>query len=168
MEQPTLKNVNNCLNTNIYSYLVTSGGKSSSLYLNVVHFLTLVLIRYLWQLNTIVSLHCCLICAFLLPKFKTQITHELILASNPIFLTFFRSLATLLAPQIEFWVRLLTVLRIWIFCTGLWHHSPLAIGTITTQPKKSHAGWVNEQSMFYVNLYQIIHFKHKQHQVCSQ
>ncbi len=27
-----------CLNTNIYSYLETSGGQSSNLYLNVVHF----------------------------------------------------------------------------------------------------------------------------------
>ncbi len=33
------KNVNNCLNTNIYSYLEISGGQSScNLYLNVVHF----------------------------------------------------------------------------------------------------------------------------------
>jgi hypothetical protein len=32
------KNVKNCLNTNIYSYLETSGGQSSNLYLNVVHF----------------------------------------------------------------------------------------------------------------------------------
>ncbi len=39
MEQRALKNVNNCLNTNIYSYLVTSGGQSSNLYINVVHFL---------------------------------------------------------------------------------------------------------------------------------
>jgi len=38
MEQRALKNVKNCLNTNIYSYLVTSGGQSSDLYLNVVHF----------------------------------------------------------------------------------------------------------------------------------
>jgi len=38
MEQHTLKIVHNCLNTNIYSYLETSGGKSSNLYLNVVHF----------------------------------------------------------------------------------------------------------------------------------
>ncbi len=38
MEQYTLKNVNNCLNTNIYSYLETCGGRSSNLYLNVVHF----------------------------------------------------------------------------------------------------------------------------------
>jgi hypothetical protein len=37
-EQHALKNVNNCLNTNIYSYLETSGGKSSNLYLNVAHF----------------------------------------------------------------------------------------------------------------------------------
>jgi hypothetical protein len=34
----TLKNANNCLNTDIYSYLETSGGKSYILYLNVVHF----------------------------------------------------------------------------------------------------------------------------------
>jgi len=38
MEQRTLKNVNNNLNTNIYSYLETSGGQSSNTYLNVVHF----------------------------------------------------------------------------------------------------------------------------------
>jgi hypothetical protein len=38
MEQRTLKNVNNCLNTNIYSYLETSRGQSSNPYLNVVHF----------------------------------------------------------------------------------------------------------------------------------
>jgi hypothetical protein len=38
MEQRTLKNVNNYLNTNIYSYLVTSDGQSSNLYLNIVQF----------------------------------------------------------------------------------------------------------------------------------
>ncbi len=38
MEQHALKNVNNCLNTNIYSYLETFGGQSSNLYLNVIHF----------------------------------------------------------------------------------------------------------------------------------
>jgi hypothetical protein len=32
------KNVNNCLNTNIYSYLETLGGLSSNLYLKVVFF----------------------------------------------------------------------------------------------------------------------------------
>ncbi len=32
-----LKNANNFLNNNIYSYLETSGGESSNLYLNVVH-----------------------------------------------------------------------------------------------------------------------------------
>ncbi len=62
MEQCDLQNVNNCLNTNIYSYLDTSGGQSSNLYLNVVHFLTPVLIRHLWQHKTVVFLHCCLIC----------------------------------------------------------------------------------------------------------
>jgi hypothetical protein len=44
MEHRTLKSVNNCLNANHYFYLETSGGKSSSLYLNVVHFSTPVLI----------------------------------------------------------------------------------------------------------------------------
>ncbi len=38
MEQRTLSNVNNYLNTNIYSYLETSGGQSSNLYFKVVHF----------------------------------------------------------------------------------------------------------------------------------
>jgi len=37
MEQYTLRNVNNCLNTNIYSYLETSGGQGSNP--GVVHFL---------------------------------------------------------------------------------------------------------------------------------
>jgi hypothetical protein len=41
------KNVNNYLNTSIDSYLETSGGQSSNIYLNVVHFLTVVLIRHL-------------------------------------------------------------------------------------------------------------------------
>ncbi len=34
MEQRTLKNVNNCFNTNISFYLETSGGQNSDLYLN--------------------------------------------------------------------------------------------------------------------------------------
>jgi len=38
MEQHDLKTVNNPLNTNIYSYLETSGGQSYNLYLNVAHF----------------------------------------------------------------------------------------------------------------------------------
>ncbi len=38
MEQRTLKNVNNYLDTNIDSYLETSDGQSSYLYLNIVHF----------------------------------------------------------------------------------------------------------------------------------
>jgi hypothetical protein len=38
MEQRALKNVNNCLNTNIYSYLERSGGQSYNLYLNGDHF----------------------------------------------------------------------------------------------------------------------------------
>jgi hypothetical protein len=39
MEQHALKNVNNTLNTNIYSYLETSGGQSCNLYLIIVCFL---------------------------------------------------------------------------------------------------------------------------------
>ncbi len=42
-----------CLNTNILFYMEKSGGQSSNLYLNVVHFSTLVLIRHLWQLKTV-------------------------------------------------------------------------------------------------------------------
>jgi hypothetical protein len=62
MEQHTLKSVNNCLNTTIYSYLETSGAQSSNLYLNAVHFYqTPVLIRHLWQLKTVIFLHWCLI-----------------------------------------------------------------------------------------------------------
>jgi hypothetical protein len=38
IEQHAINNVINSLNTNIYSYLETSGGQSSNLYLNVVHF----------------------------------------------------------------------------------------------------------------------------------
>jgi hypothetical protein len=38
MEQHALKNVNNYLNMNIYSYLETSGGQSYNIYLNVGHF----------------------------------------------------------------------------------------------------------------------------------
>jgi hypothetical protein len=37
MEQHALKNLNNYLNTNIYSYLETSGVQSRNLYLNVAH-----------------------------------------------------------------------------------------------------------------------------------
>ncbi len=38
MEEHALKNVNNFLITNIYSYLEKSGGQNSNLYLNVVPF----------------------------------------------------------------------------------------------------------------------------------
>jgi hypothetical protein len=38
MEHCALKNVNNYLEPNIYSYLETSGDQSSNPYLNVVHF----------------------------------------------------------------------------------------------------------------------------------
>ncbi len=38
MEERALKNVNICLNTNIYSFLETAGGQSSNLYLSAVDF----------------------------------------------------------------------------------------------------------------------------------
>jgi hypothetical protein len=38
MKQRALKIVDNCLNTNIYSYLETTGGQNYNLYLNVVDF----------------------------------------------------------------------------------------------------------------------------------
>jgi hypothetical protein len=44
-----------CLNTNIYFFSETSGGQSSNIYLNVVHFSTPVYVRHLWQLKTICS-----------------------------------------------------------------------------------------------------------------
>jgi hypothetical protein len=61
MEQHALKHVNNCLNTNIYSYLEAPGGQNSNLYLNVVSPSTPVLIRHLWQLRTVIFMHWCLI-----------------------------------------------------------------------------------------------------------
>ncbi len=68
MEQRAFKNVNKYFNTNIYSYLETSRGQSSFLYLNVVHFSTPVLISNLWQLKTVAFLHWCLICPVLLKE----------------------------------------------------------------------------------------------------
>ncbi len=68
IEQRTLKKVNNCLNTNIYSYLEASGGQNYNLYLNVAHFSTPVLIVHLWQLKTVVFLHWCLIHTVVLIK----------------------------------------------------------------------------------------------------
>ncbi len=59
MEQRTLKNVNNYLNTNIYTYLETFGGQSYNLYLNVVHFSTPEIFRHLWQLKNVAFLHQC-------------------------------------------------------------------------------------------------------------
>jgi hypothetical protein len=37
MEQSTLKIVNNCLNTNIYSYLETSGASTIELFMAVIY-----------------------------------------------------------------------------------------------------------------------------------
>jgi hypothetical protein len=67
VEQHTLKNVNNCLNTNISSYLRHLLLKVLILFLNVVHFFQHPLVRHLWELETVIFLHWCLICAVLLP-----------------------------------------------------------------------------------------------------
>jgi hypothetical protein len=48
------KNLNDCLNASIYTYLNTSGSQSSNLYLNVVYFLTPELIKHPWQVKTVV------------------------------------------------------------------------------------------------------------------
>jgi hypothetical protein len=64
MEQCTLKKCKQLFEYQyLNSYSETSGGQSSYQYLNVVHFLTPMLIKYVWQLKTIVFLHRCLICA---------------------------------------------------------------------------------------------------------
>ncbi len=65
MEQHDFKNVNNCLNTNIYSFLEASAGQSSNLYLNVVHFFNTSANRHLWRLKTVLFLHWCLIWSIL-------------------------------------------------------------------------------------------------------
>jgi len=51
-----LKNVNSCWNTKIDFYFATS--QNSNLYLNVGHFSTPVLIRYLLQFNAVFFLSC--------------------------------------------------------------------------------------------------------------
>ncbi len=63
MEQHALKDVNNCLNINIYSFLETSGGQSCNLYFNVVHFFKTSVNKHLWKFKTAVFLHRCLKCA---------------------------------------------------------------------------------------------------------
>ncbi len=62
MEQHTLKNLNNCLNTNSYRCQVLIFIKCCSF------FSTLVLIRRLWLLKTVVFLHWCLRCVVLLAR----------------------------------------------------------------------------------------------------
>jgi hypothetical protein len=61
MEQHDLKKINSCFNTNIYSYLETSGGQSYNLFLNVFIFSTPELIRNLWLLKAVVFLQRCVI-----------------------------------------------------------------------------------------------------------
>ncbi len=70
MEQHGLKNVNNHLNIKIYSYLETSGGQKSNLFLMKFIFSTPVLIRHLWQTKTVVFLHWCLLCTVPLKSAK--------------------------------------------------------------------------------------------------
>jgi hypothetical protein len=79
MEQHAFKNVNNCLNTNIYSYSETSGCQSSNFYLKLFIFSTPGFIRHLWQLKTVVILHRCLIGAVLLLLLFLSVTAPAIL-----------------------------------------------------------------------------------------
>jgi hypothetical protein len=65
MEQRTLKNVNNYLNTSVYTYLDTSGGQRSNVYFTLS---TPELIRHLWQLQTILLLPELVSNIFRLPK----------------------------------------------------------------------------------------------------
>jgi hypothetical protein len=62
LEEHILKNVNSCWNTKFSFYLETSSDKNSCLS-HLVHFLTPVLIRYLWELKIVVLLRRCLLCA---------------------------------------------------------------------------------------------------------
>ncbi len=62
MELHALKSVNICLNANINSFLETSGGQSSILYLKLMFiFLTPVLLRHLWHIKTVAFPVLCLI-----------------------------------------------------------------------------------------------------------
>ncbi len=60
------KNANICLNTNIYTHLETSGGQSSNLYLNVVHFLNTSVNYTSMTAHGSFFMHWCPICAVLL------------------------------------------------------------------------------------------------------
>ncbi len=78
MEQHILRIVNKCFNTNIYSYLETSGGQSYNPYLNVVNFSTPVITEHLWQLDTyfpaLVSNTCCSIVLFVTTSLVLNVT----------------------------------------------------------------------------------------------
>ncbi len=64
MEQYALKNVNNCLSINIYSYLERHLVVKVLIYILMLFiFSTSVFIRHLWQLKTVVFMHWCLLCA---------------------------------------------------------------------------------------------------------
>jgi hypothetical protein len=71
MEQRSLKNVNNYLNINIYSYVERHLVFRVIIYIYMYFiFSTPVLIRNLWQLKTVVFLHWCLIRALLLAVYN--------------------------------------------------------------------------------------------------
>ncbi len=72
MEQHGLKNINNCMNTNISSYLETSGGQSSYPYLNVAFFKHQSWLEICGS-KTAAFLHWCLICAIPLDIHKISL-----------------------------------------------------------------------------------------------
>ncbi len=75
------------INMTVKSFMIqTPAGQSSNLYLIVVHFSTLVLIRHLWRLKTVVFLHWCLIHAVLFIAVNVQIlSHFIVLLKLDIF-----------------------------------------------------------------------------------
>ncbi len=66
MEEHTLKKCKQLLEYQNEIYIETSGGQNSNSYSSIVHFSTPLLVRHRWQLNTVVSLHSCLLFAALL------------------------------------------------------------------------------------------------------
>ena len=75
MEQRTLRNVNknNQLNTNIYSYVETSGGQSSNIYLKVVCFFNTSVNQTFVAAQADILLQLCLIWAVLLFEYQSYL-----------------------------------------------------------------------------------------------
>ena len=117
----------NCLNTNIYSYLETSGGQSSNPYSNAVHFFsTPVVIRHLWQLKTLIFLHWCLRHVVLLRSCQDRL-------NNPKQMWIFDLFSVLSYRDDAFCIKVLLTLILYevcppplpLFTLSLWNKSKL-------------------------------------------